>query len=135
MEKPVIIDATNATLGRLASYVAKQSLRGKTVIVLNSEKAIITGKSKFTTKAYQEKKRRKGSSQRGPFFPRDSARIVKRTIKGMLPNYREGRGKEAYRRILCYKGVPEEYQNEKAIKAGKEKNTNYISIGEISKRI
>jgi large subunit ribosomal protein L13 len=135
MEKPVIIDATNATLGRLASYAAKQSLRGKKVIIINSEKAIVTGRKKFTTQAYQEKKRRSGNSQRGPFFPRDSARVVKRTIKGMLPNYREGRGKEAYRRILCYKGVPQEYKDEKAIKAGKEKNASYISIGELSKRM
>jgi large subunit ribosomal protein L13 len=135
MEKQIIIDATNATLGRLSSYAAKQSLQGKRVIIINSEKAIVTGRKKFTTKSYQEKKRRKGSSQRGPFFPRDSARVVKRTIKGMLPNYREGRGKEAYRRIFCYKGVPEEYKDEKAIKAGKEKNTSYISIGELSKRM
>ena len=135
MEKPIIIDATNATLGRLASYVAKQALQGKKVVIINAEKAIVTGRKKFTTTEYQEKKRRKGSSQKGPFFPREPARIVKRTIRGMLPNHREGRGREAFKRIFCYNGIPEEYKNEKAIKAGKEKKTSYVSIEEISKKM
>jgi large subunit ribosomal protein L13 len=135
MEKPIIIDATNATLGRLASYVAKQALQGKRIVILNVEKAIVTGRRKFTTQRYQERKKRKGTSQRGPFFPREPARVVKRTIRGMLPNYRTGRGKEAFKRILCYSGVPQEYKDEKAIKAGKEKKTSYISIEEISKRM
>ncbi len=135
MEKQIIIDATNATLGRLASYVAKQSLQGKNVIILNAEKAIVTGRKKFITLRYQERKRRKGSSQKGPFFPRDPIRIVKRTIRGMLPNYREGRGKEALKRIFCYRGVPEKYKDEKVVKAGKEKNTDYMSIENISKKM
>ena len=133
--KEIIIDATNATLGRLASYVAKQALLGSKVIVLNSEKAIVTGRKKFTIKHYQEKKQRGGSSQRGPFFPKQPERIVKRTIRGMLPDYRAGRGKEAYKRILCFKGVPEKYKETKTIKAGKEKHTTYINMEEISAKI
>lgn len=133
--REIIIDATNATLGRLASYAAKQSLQGKKVTILNSEKTIITGRKKFTIGKYQEKKQRGGVSQKGPFFPKDPERIVKRTIRGMLPNFREGKGKEAFKRIICYKGVPEEYKEKKAIKAGKEKNTSYISVNEISSKI
>jgi large subunit ribosomal protein L13 len=45
-KEKMIIDATNATLGRLASFVAKQALQGKKVIIVNSEKAIITGDKK-----------------------------------------------------------------------------------------
>lgn len=135
MNEEIIIDATNATLGRLASYAAKQALQGKKVIILNSEKAIVTGRKKFIIENYQKKKKRGGSSQRGPFFPRGSEKILKRTIRGMLPDYRVGRGREAFKRVLCFKGVPEEYQNKKMIKAGKEKRTNYISIEQISKHI
>lgn len=131
----IIIDASNATLGRLASYAAKQALLGNSVVILNSEKAIITGRKKFTISNYQKKKKRGGSSQRGPFFPKNPERIVKRTIRGMLPNYRKGRGKEAFKRILCYKGIPIEYKDKEMKKAGKEKRTAYINMEQISKRI
>jgi len=133
--KTVVIDATNATLGRLSSYAAKQSLLGKEVIILNSEKAIITGKKIGIVKTYKEKRSKGGTSMRGPNFPGTAERIVKRTIRGMLPNYRKGKGKEAFRRILCYKGIPEEYKNEKLIKAGKEKHTAYVLVEEVSKKI
>ena len=43
MKNQIVIDATNATMGRLASYVAKQALLGKQIAIVNSEKAIITG--------------------------------------------------------------------------------------------
>ena len=131
----IIIDATNATLGRLASYVAKQALLGKKIVILNSEKAIITGRKKFTVSHYQERKQRGGRSQRGPFFPKQPERIVKRTIRGMLPNYRAGKGKEAFKRILCFKGVPEKYKDAKMIKAGKEKHAAFMSVEQISGKI
>ena len=133
--KKIVIDATNATLGRLCSYAAKQALQGREVIILNSEKAVITGKKIGIVKAYKEKRSKGGTAMRGPNFPGTAERIVKRTIRGMLPDYRKGRGKEAFRRVLCYKGVPEEYKNEKLIKAGKEKHTAYVSVEEVSKKI
>ena len=39
----LIIDGQGARLGRLASYVAKQSLKGDEVVVLNCEEVIISG--------------------------------------------------------------------------------------------
>lgn len=133
--KTIIIDAENATLGRLASYSAKQSLQGSKVIIVNSEKAIVTGKKQSVAEEYRIKKARRGSALRGPFFPKSPERIVKRTIRGMLPNYREGRGKEALKRVICYQGIPEEYKDKKMIKAGKQKTTPTITIQEISKKI
>ena len=40
----VIIDAKGLILGRLASNVAKRLLDGESVIILNAEKAAISGK-------------------------------------------------------------------------------------------
>ena len=135
MEKQIIIDATNATLGRLASYAAKQALQGKKVIIVNSERAIVTGRKKATLEEYRQKRKRGGSGLRGPFFPKEPEKILKRTIRGMLPDFRKGRGRESFKRILCYKDVPEEYKKEKMIKAGKEKKARYINIKQISKKI
>ena len=49
-----VIDAENAILGRLASYVAKQVLKGEEIVIVNSEKAIITGNKKNIQKNYKK---------------------------------------------------------------------------------
>ena len=41
-----IIDGKGAILGRLASYAAKQALKGEEIVVLNCEEVIITGNKK-----------------------------------------------------------------------------------------
>ncbi len=56
-------------------------------------------------------------------------------IRGMLRNYREGRGKEAFKKIRCYVGVPKELENEKIIKTGKPKKEPYITLKELSERM
>ena len=129
-----IIDATNATLGRLASYAAKQALLGKEVIILNCDKAIIAGNKSTIIEAYKEKRSKGGSSQHGPFFPRSPERIMKRTIRGML-SYKQVRGREALKRIMCYNDTPEEFKEAKKITAGKEKKTDILSLQELNKKI
>ena len=38
-----VIDATDLIVGRLASHVAKKALLGEEFVIINSEKAILTG--------------------------------------------------------------------------------------------
>ncbi len=135
MESRIIIDATNATMGRLASYAAKQALFGREIIIVNSEKAIVTGAKRVILTKYGDKRKKGGTSLRGPVYYRAPERMIKMAIRGMLPNHRTGKGKEALRRVMCYRGIPEEYKNEKMIKAGKEKKTKYLTVKEISERI
>lgn len=128
-----IIDGKNAVLGRLASYVAKEALKGGEIVVLNCEKVIITGNKKEIKEKFEKKRGRVGSGQKGPKHSRISHKIVKRTIRGMLPNHRKGRGKEAYRRIKCFSGIPKEFEDKKKIVGGKEVGPKFIKIKEISK--
>ncbi len=132
-EQEIVIDAENALLGRLASFSAKQVLKGKKVIIVNSEKAVISGNKQSIIKSYREKKARGGSSQKGPFFPKLPERILKRTIRGMLPKGR-GRGRNAIKLVRCYKDLPVEYKDTKKITAGKKKD-KVISLGMVSNRI
>jgi large subunit ribosomal protein L13 len=133
MEK-IVIDGNNAILGRLASYVAKQVLLGKEIAIINSEKIVISGKPRSIIKEYKVMKKRGGSSLKGPFFPTKPERIVKRTIKGMLP-HRKGRGSEALKKVKCYEGIPEEFKDSKKIVSGKEKKIRTISVGNLSREI
>lgn len=128
-----IIDGKNAILGRLASYTAKEALKGEEIVIVNSEQIIITGNKKNIKENFEEKRGRVGSGQKGPKISRVSEKIVKRVIRGMLPNYRTGRGREAFKKIKCYVGIPKKFEGMKMIKAGKEKTSKFIRIGEILK--
>lgn len=130
----LIIDATNAILGRLASYAAKQSLLGKEIIIVNCSEAVVSGKRANILEEYQQARARGGAARTGPHFPKQSFRIVKRTIRGML-SHRQKRGLDALKRIICYDKVPAEYEESKKLLAGKEKRTTTIKLAELSKLI
>ncbi|MEK6828967.1 MAG: 50S ribosomal protein L13 [Nanoarchaeota archaeon] len=128
-----IIDGKNAVMGRLASYAAKEALKGEEVVILNCQDVIITGNRENILKNFQEQRGKVGWGQTGPKHIKASDRMVKRVIRGMVPNYREGRGREAYRRIKCYTGVPKEFENAKKITGGKEKKIKFSRVGEFVK--
>mgnify|MGYP001611946553 CR=1 FL=1 len=132
----MIINAENLILGRLATYAAKQVLLGEEVIVVNCEKAIITGNRKFIINKFLEKIQR-GNPFKGPFYPRRSDMIVRRAIRGMLPR-KKPRGRLAYKNVICYLGIPESLKNEKIItlenaSINKLKTLKYLQLKEISR--
>ena len=128
-----IIDGKNAVLGRLASYVAKQALKGEEIVILNCEQVIVTGNRTNIKKKFEDKRGRVGSSQKGPKHSRTSDKIVKRTIRGMLPDHRKGRGEIAFKKIKCYVGIPKEFQESKKIVSGKEKIGKFVIVKDITK--
>ncbi len=102
MEK-IYVDAENVVLGRLGSFVAKQLLRGSEVVVVNSEKAIISGNQDVIVDKIKNLRRKGGSSQKGPTFPKLADRLLKRMIRGMLP-WAKPKGRAAFKRLRCYVG-------------------------------
>jgi len=133
-QKEMVIDATNATLGRLASYAAKQSLLGSSIVIVNCSDVLITGKKGPILDKYQRMRARGGSSLKGPNFPRQAFKIVKRTVRGML-SYKQHRGKDALKRVICYDDTPPEYESVKKVMAGREVKTKAIKLSEVSKLI
>jgi len=132
--KEIIIDAEHCVLGRIASYAAKKALQGNKIIIVNSEKAIIVGKKKDILNRYHDKFSLGGTSQKGPFFSRISENIMRRTIRGMLP-WKRTRGREAYKRIFCYKGVPTEYKDKPKEIISKSDAINYLTLQQLCKAI
>lgn len=130
----IFIDGTGATLGRIASYAAKQALKGEDVRIFNCDRVIITGNKKFTEEDFQQKRGRVGTIQKGPKHAATSEKIVKMTIRGMIPNYRAGRGKIAFSKILCYNTVPKEYSSAKPISLFTEKKIKYSEVKEFTKK-
>ncbi|HLD98513.1 MAG TPA: 50S ribosomal protein L13 [Candidatus Nanoarchaeia archaeon] len=134
MEKEIVIDGKNATMGRLASYAAKQTLLGKKVIIVNSNEVVIIGNEKDIISKYQRKYSLGGSSLKGPKVAKSPERLLKRTVRGMLP-HKKGRGRMVFREVICYNETPEEYKEVKKIHAGKEKRGKYITLKHLFKVI
>ncbi len=129
-----IIDGKNAILGRLASYAAKEALKGEDITIVNCEQIIITGNKKNIKENLEAKRQRVGTTQKGPKVSRTSEKVVKRVIRGMLPNYRTGRGRIAFKRIRCYRGMPKEFEEHKKISAGRQKSGGkLVRVEEVSK--
>ena len=134
----VVIDATDLIVGRLATRAAKDAMHGKTVRVINCEKAIISGSKAFLV---GEWKRRFGMGvpRKGPYIDRYPDRIVRRIIRGMLGHHTP-RGREAYARVMCYIGVPAEFKDAKAItfedaKASELASARYLTIATLCKEM
>jgi len=131
MTEQIIIDGENAVLGRLASYAAKKALQGFKVDIVNAEKVIVVGNEKDILERYKKKKAR-GGYGKGPHFSSRPEKILKRTIRNMLP-YKQARGRNALKRIRCYISVPEEFKDKKMIKSKRGKRG--ISLEKISKML
>jgi large subunit ribosomal protein L13 len=128
-----IIDADGSILGRLASEVATLLLSGEEIIIINAEKARITGGKRDVLKRYKEKRAR-GSKEKGPYFPRRPDLVLKRTVRGML-SYRRGRGREAFSRLKVFIGIPPEYKKGEKIKEAIIEREKYVELGEICKEL
>jgi large subunit ribosomal protein L13 len=100
-----VVDARDCILGRVASQVAERALDGERVAVVNAERAVVTGRETDVKETFQA--RREQGSDRGPAYPRRPDRILKRSIRGMVP-YKRPRGREAFENVRVYVGNPYE---------------------------
>jgi large subunit ribosomal protein L13 len=100
----ILINADGLILGRMASQVAKRLLTGEELIIVNAEKAILSGKRKSKI-AEAKQFLEVGAPMRGPFHYRRPDRIVRKTVRGMLP-FTQPKGKTAYARLKVFMGVP-----------------------------
>lgn len=130
----IIYDAEDQILGRLSSVIAKKLLNGEKIFVVNAEKAVIAGRPRYTLEKYLKKVKR-GDPFHGPFFPKQPDRIFRRTVRGMLP-WDRTRGRNAYRNLKVFIGLPEEFKGKNLEKTEladvKKLKCRYINLEEIS---
>ena len=112
-----VVDATNKTLGRLASEVAKV-LRGKNkaiftphidtgdyVIIVNAEKVKVTGK-KLDQKLYRHHTGWVGGLKETTLremMEKKPTTVIESAVKGMLP--KGPLGSEMYKKLFVYAGA------------------------------
>jgi large subunit ribosomal protein L13 len=131
----IIIDGEDAILGRLSTYIVKQLLLGNDVIVLNSEKVIITGDKNGIINRYKKLVGLGGRAQKGPFYPKRPFMMLKRAVRGMLPEHRWGTGRAALKKLICHDGVPTEFEGQKTMKIKTSKPERYITLKELAEKL
>ena len=120
-----VVDATDMTLGRLASEVAKV-LRGKNkaiftphidtgdnVIVINAEKIAVTGK-KLDQKIYYHHSDYVGGMKETTLrekLAKKPESVIELAVKGMLPKGPLGR--EMYKKLFVYAGPEHKHEAQK----------------------
>ncbi len=134
-----IYNGEGMILGRLAARVAKDALMGEEVSVVNCEKVVISG-AKVNTFAWAHQKRgRGGHPMRRQTHSRLPERWVRRCVRGMLP-WKQARGKEAFTRVMCYRGLPSEFSSREMVtlkdaSVQKLPNLKYTTVGDICKHL
>lgn len=135
-----VIDADNSILGRLSSAVAKSLLQGEDIVIVNAEKAIVTGNARTTIMRYIQRSgiRTKSNPLKGPFFPRTPEGIVRRTVRGMLP-WKKPRGKTAFKRLKVCRGIPRDFSETPLERVQDADASNlrckFITVGDIALRV
>ena len=132
-----VVDAEGLILGRMASKVAKKLLNGEQVIIVNAEKSVISGKKRskvLEAKEFLEV----GAPEKGPFHYRRPDRIMRKTVRGMLP-IKQPKGLTAFKRLKVFMGVPEEFKGLKTETFAEAQATKlkgpHFTLGELAKEI
>ncbi len=126
--KWLLVDASKAPLGRLATIIARQ-LTGKSkptytphiddgdyVIVINSDKLVVTG-NKAADKIYYRHSGYPGSTKSaslGELRTKDSTKVIYQAVKGMLPKNKLST--ERLKRLKVYPGEEHQHEAQKPVK-------------------
>ena len=132
-----LVNAEGLIVGRMCSKVAKRLLNGEEVTILNAEKAVFSGKKKakiLEAHIFLEV----GAPVRGPFHYRRPDRFLRKTVRGMVP-FKQPKGKEAYKRLRVFMGVPLDLRGKEMITFEEASSTNlkgpHFTLGELAKEI
>ena len=133
----IVADAEGQIAGRLCSKVSKLLLEGNKVVIVNAEKALMSGSRKSILQEYQDWLQIASIThpKHGPFHPRRPDGLLARMIRGMLPR-QKSKGIEARRRLRVYISVPREFNKMKMTvfddAKARKAMSYYLTMGEIA---
>lgn len=140
MVETLYIDGSRLRLGRVASAVAKQLIKGEKVVIVNAEKIVVSGSRASVMSKYErwmKLRTFKNPEDVGPKQHRGPDRLTFNAVKNMLP--KSPTGKDALKHLKVYMGIPEslrEMQFQRIEEADvKYLRGAYMSLGEISKSL
>ncbi|AJF60374.1 MAG: 50S ribosomal protein L13 [Candidatus Diapherotrites archaeon] len=134
-----VIDGTDLVLGRMSSHIAKRLLNGEKIDLVNAERVVIIGREESATQKFRKRIElaQKGNPEKGPKYPRMPDKIVKLSIRGMLP-FKKSRGRKAFENLKTHIGVPKELEKENmetVEEAKKDLERQYIRMAKLSRQL
>jgi large subunit ribosomal protein L13 len=139
-QEPLLLDAKDQILGRLASFAAKRAISGRTVVVVNAEKAVISGKRRsIVDEAKLRLETRTLANQTtAPVHQKRPDLYLRRVIRGMLP-WSKPKGRAAFHRVQVYMGIPEEFAKKTLMKVpgadASKLRSPYIELADLATEI
>lgn len=142
-KKVYIIDCKGHLLGRLASTIAKELLRGQRIVAVRCEEINISGSLYRNHLKYKDflRKRTNTNPKKGPIHLREPSKILWRTVRGMLP-HKTKKGAIALKKLKCFIGCPYPYDKKKkyvlpcALRAFRlKKHRRFCRLGTLSSRV
>lgn len=135
----LVIDGTDAIVGRVCSFCAAKLLSGEEIAVVNVEKTVISGNPIRITQRYRDKRniQNKANPENSPKWPRRPDFLFKKILSGMLPKH-SSRSAKALRIFKAYVGVPKQFQGkqfQEFPKKSKDLTCSFMTMGELSKRL
>jgi large subunit ribosomal protein L13 len=136
----IVVDGEGQILGRMATFVVRELKQGRRVVIINANKVVISGKKQRVLAGYRlllGVRTMFNPSRQGIRRPRNPIALVRRTIRGMLPDTPSGAS--MYRRLKVYINVPEEYSRKEKVKfvgASVDRlKGKYVTVGELTKEL
>merc|ERR1712045_517222 len=116
LEATIIIDGRDHLLGRLGSIVAKELLAGQKIVIVRCDEMCISGSLVRNRVKYAQfrRKRMNTNPSKGPYHFKSPARILWRTIRGMV-HQKTARGQDAIGRLSTFEGIPAPYDKHKRV--------------------
>lgn len=135
----MIVDVKGLVAGRVASKIAKAVIKGEKVMIINSEEAVIVGNPVSIMERYNVRTHVKVLSNPhfGPKYERIPSKMLRRMIRGMLPN--KPRAVERYiKMVTVYNKTPkilpkEEIKQFEELKCNERHSS--LTLGEIAKSL
>ncbi len=111
-------------------------MQGEAITIVNAEKVVVTGSrgAVFAKFKVRQELRAKGNPRKGPKLSKTPDRLVRRTIRNMMPTQRT-RGREAIRKLTVYIGVPESMKEHQAIAMENSRaraGSKHVTVAELS---
>jgi len=129
-KEQIVVDCRGHLLGRLASVLAKELLNGQKVVCVRAEDINISG-SLYRNKLKYANFRRKHMNtnpRQGPFHYRSPAKILWRTIRGMVP-HKTARGAAALDKLKTFEGIPHPYDRKKRMVGSPSPGAPFLPFG------
>ena len=135
----MIINAEGLVAGRLASKVAKMAINGEAVTIINAEKVILVGSKTAVMPKFQQRVEAavKSNPHYGPKYDRLPSKMLRRMIKGMLPN-KSRTNERMIKLVTVYNTVPAsiDIKNSETIEEIKCNERNeYMYLGDVAKAL